>query len=101
MKYKEISKFPSVRKDLAVIVDKDVTAEELLKGIKNGGGKILQNAKVFDVYTGKGIPEGKKSLAFSLELSDPNKTMTDEEITNVLNKISDTLNKKYKAELRS
>ena len=100
MKYKEISKFPSVRKDLAVIVDKGVLAEDLQKVIKNSGGKLLQTSRVFDVYEGKGIPEGKKSIAFALELADNKKTLTDEEITAVMNKISENLNKKYKAELR-
>lgn len=100
MKYKEFSKFPSVKKDLAILVDMEIPAEELLKTIKSGGGKLLQNAKVFDLYTGKGIPEGKKSLAFSIELSDSKKTLTEEEISDTMKKIEEKLSKKYNAELR-
>ena len=69
MKYKELSKFPVVKKDIAVLVNKEVPAQELLKTIKNNGGKLLQESKVFDLYDGKGIPEGKKSIAFSVTLA--------------------------------
>ena len=101
MKYKEISKFPTVKKDIAILVDSNIPAQELQKAIKNGGGKLLQNSKVFDVYTGKGIPEGKKSIAFSIELGDNTKTLTDEIINETMNKITQNLNTKFKAELRS
>lgn len=100
MKYKEISKFPSVKKDLAFIVDKNVTASEMKKIIKSNGGKLLQNTEVFDLYEGKGIPDGKKSIAFTVELRDKNQTLTDEIITNTMNKIIDGVEKKFKAELR-
>lgn len=66
MKYKEISKFPSVKKDLAVVVDKDITSEEIATIIKKAGGSSLSRIEVFDVYTGKGIEENKKSIAYSL-----------------------------------
>ncbi len=101
MKYKEISKFPTVKKDIAILVDKDISAQELQKAIKNAGGKLLQESKVFDLYTGKGIPEGKKSIAFSIELGDSTKTLTDEIINETMNKITENLNTKFKAELRS
>ena len=100
MKYKEYSKFPSVKKDIAVLVDKSVTAQEMQKVIKANGGKLLLDSKVFDVYTGKGIPEGKVSIAFSVELGAQDKTLTDEEISNVMNKIAEGLQKKCSAELR-
>lgn len=100
MKYKEISKFPVVKKDLAVLVDKKVSAQELLKTIKNSGGKLLQKENVFDLYEGKGIPENKKSIAFSLTLGAENKTLTDEEINNCMNKIIEGLKNKNNAELR-
>ncbi len=101
MKYKEISKFPTVKKDIAILVDNDIPAQDLQKAIKNAGGKLLQESKVFDVYNGKGIPEGKKSIAFSIELGDNTKTLTDEIINETMNKITETLNNKFKAELRS
>lgn len=101
MKYKEYSKFQSVKKDLAVIVENNIESAELQKVIKANGGKLLLNSKVFDLYTGKGIPEGKKSLAFSIELGANDRTLTDEEIVGVMTKITEGLEKKFKAELRS
>ncbi len=93
MKYKEISKFPSVKKDLAIIVDKDVTAEEIAKQIKKAAGSLLLGTKVFDIYTGMGIEENKKSIAYSLEFGAQDRTLTDEEINNILEKIIATLEK--------
>ena len=101
MKYKEISKFPTVKKDISIVVDNYIPAQELQKAIKNSGGKLLQEVKVFDVYTGKGIPEGKKSVALSIELGDSTKTLTDEIILETMNKITENLKNKYKAELRT
>lgn len=101
MKYKEISKFPVVKKDLAIVVNNNVEAQELLKTIKNSGGKLLLESKVFDIYVGKGIEDGKKSIAFSVTLGAPNKTLTDEEINNVMDKIIQGLENKHKAKLRS
>lgn len=101
MKYKEISKFPSVKKDIAILVDEKITAQDLQKAIKSSGGRMLQNSEVFDLYTGKGIPEGKKSIAFSIELADTSKTLTDEEVTECMTKITENLNTKFGAELRS
>ena len=93
MKYKEISKFPSVKKDLAVIVDKDITSEEIAKQIKKAAGSLLLSSKIFDVYTGTGIDENKKSIAYSLEFGTMDRTLTDEEINNILNKIIESLEK--------
>ena len=100
MKYKELSKFPVVKKDIAVLVNKEVPAQELLKTIKNNGGKLLQESKVFDLYEGKGILEGKKSIAFSVTLGDANKTLTDEEVNKVIEKVVSGLQSKHGAELR-
>ena len=96
MKYKEISKFQSVKKDISILVDENIMAQDLQKAIKNSGGKLLQSVNVFDVYNGKGIPEGKKSIAFSVELGDSTKTLTDAEI----NKVTENLKAKFGAELR-
>ncbi len=101
MKYKEYSKFQSVKKDLAVVVDNKVEAQELQKVIKSNGGKLLLNSKIFDLYTGKGIPEGKKSIAFSVEIGANDRTLTDDEIVAVMTKITEGLEKKFNAELRS
>lgn len=100
MKYKEISKFPEVKKDLALIVDKDITASEIQIQIKKLAGSLLSNSEVFDVYTGDKISDDKKSLAFSLTFSSQERTLTDDEINNDLNKIIIGLESKFKAELR-
>lgn len=93
MKYKEISKYPSVKKDIAIVVDKNVTASEIAMQIKRAAGSLLINSEVFDLYTGKGIEEGKKSLAYSLTFGSNDKTLTDEEINAILNKIIEKLSK--------
>ena len=100
MKYKEVSKFPSVKKDLAVVVDRDVTSEEVATLIKKAAGSNLSKIDVFDVYTGKGIEENKKSIAYSLTFERMDRTLTDEEINNSLAKIIEMLEKKIGAELR-
>ena len=93
MKYKELSKYPSVKKDLAVIINKNVTAQEIATLIKKSAGSLLLNTEVFDVYTGKGIEENKKSIAYSLEFGTNDRTLTDEEINNILDKIIANLEK--------
>ena len=87
MKYKEISKFPSVKKDLAVVIDKDITSEEIAKQIKKLAGNLLLGNKIFDVYTGENIEENKKSIAYSLEFGAADRTLTDDEINAILEKI--------------
>ena len=100
MKYKEISKFPSVKKDIAVVVDKNITSDEIATVIKKAGGSSLNKIDVFDVYTGKGIDENKKSIAYSLTFEKMDRTLTDEEINESIEKIVDMLSKKLGAELR-
>ena len=87
MKYKEISKFPSVKKDLAVVIDKDITSEEIAKQIKKLAGNLLLGSKIFDVYTGENIEENKKSIAYSLEFGAADRTLIDDEINSILEKI--------------
>ena len=100
MKYQEISKFPSVKKDIAFVVDKSLTSEEIEENIKNAGGNTLTDIEIFDVYTGINIGLDKKSMAYSLTFSDNKKTLTDEEVNYLMEKIIDTVSKKCKAELR-
>ncbi|MGN1329883.1 MAG: phenylalanine--tRNA ligase subunit beta [Clostridia bacterium] len=100
MKYKEISKFPSIKKDLALVVDKKLTAQEISTKIKKYAGSMLDSQEVFDVYTGKGIDEDKKSIAFSLTFAKTDRTLTDEEINEVMEKIIAGVKKDLKAELR-
>ncbi|MBR3152975.1 MAG: phenylalanine--tRNA ligase subunit beta [Clostridia bacterium] len=100
MKYKEISKFPGIKKDLAIVVDKDIESEVIAKVIKKAAGSLLVGSKVFDVYTGIGIAPDKKSVAYSLEFRADNRTLTDEEINGCLDKIIEAVKKEFKAELR-
>ena len=93
MKYKEISKYPTVKKDIAIVVDKNITAGDIAMQIKKAAGSLLINSEVFDVYTGTGIEEGKKSLAYSLTFGSNDRTLTDEEINAILEKIIDKLSK--------
>ena len=100
MKYKEFSKFPSISKDIALVVDKNAVSKDIEKVIKSAGGSLLTNIEVFDVYTGIGVGIDKKSIAYSLTFSDMKKTLTDEEINTLMNKIIDAVSKKCSAELR-
>ena len=100
MKYKEISKFPGVTKDLAFIVSKDVTAGEIISTIKKAGGKLLKDITVFDVYTGEKVGENQKSIAFSLTFLDINKTLSDEEVMTIFNAIIEKVENTHKAQLR-
>ena len=101
MKFKEISKFPSVNKDIAVVVDKNVEASTIANQIKKSGGSILNDVKVFDIYTGKGIEDDKKSLAFSINFGKMDATLTDEEINSAMEKIIKDLENKLNAKLRA
>ena len=100
MKFKEISKFPSVTNDLAIVVDKNILAEQIENQIKKSAGPMLNSIRLFDVYTGKGIEENKKSLAFSLQFEKLNSTLTDEEINSIMQKIIKDLEVKLGAKLR-
>ena len=93
MKYKEISKYPTVNKDLSVIVDNNLESMEIAKQIKKSAGSLLIESKVFDEYKGKGIEEGKKSLTYSLSFGANDRTLTDDEINKVLEKVIASLNK--------
>ena len=94
MKYKEISKYPTVKKDIAIVVDKKITAGDIAMQIKKAAGSLLINSEVFDVYTGTGIEEGKKSLAYSLTFGSNDRTLTDEEINAKLEEMAKNYGKK-------
>lgn len=87
MKYKEISKFPNVKKDVAFVMKKDIPSVEVEKVIKKAGGKLLTNIEIFDVYTGENIGKDEKSVAYSLTFNDSKKTLTEEEITKIFENI--------------
>ena len=100
MTFKEISKYPTSSKDLALVVDKDIFAKDVEMEIKKAGGKIFQAVEVFDVYEGINIGINKKSLAFSVTFGAENRTLTDEEVNTAMQNIVDRVCKKFNAELR-
>ncbi|MGY8951417.1 MAG: phenylalanine--tRNA ligase subunit beta, partial [Flavobacteriales bacterium] len=87
IKYSEVSKFPSVKRDLSLLINKEVTFKELNAIAKQTENKILKSVNLFDVYEGDKLPEGKKSYALSFILEDNTKTLTDKYIDKVMNKL--------------
>lgn len=100
MKYKEISKFPSIKKDVAFVMDKNIESKEIETIIKKAGGNLLTNIEVFDVYTGENVGKNEKSIAYNLTFMDSKKTLTEEEVTVVFEKIIDMVENKCEAKLR-
>ncbi|MBE6044585.1 phenylalanine--tRNA ligase subunit beta [Clostridium thermopalmarium] len=98
--YTPLPKFPAVTRDIAILVDESILVQEIEDIIKNQGGKILESAKLFDVYKGKQVPEGKKSVAYALAYRGENRTLTDNDVSKVHDKIIKALEQKLGAELR-
>lgn len=96
-----LPKYPAVERDLAVVVSHDVLASDINRVIKNQGGSLLENVSLFDVYQGQQIREGFKSLAFSLRFQAIDRTLTDEEVNGLFQKIQHTLQENFQAELRT
>ncbi|MDG6259394.1 phenylalanine--tRNA ligase subunit beta [Glaesserella parasuis] len=97
---KEISRFPANKRDIAVVVDSNVPAGDLLDVARQAGGAKLVAVNLFDVYQGTNLPEGKKSLAISLTIQDTEKTLEEEEINAVLQAVLETLAQRFNAYLR-
>ncbi|WP_462264509.1 phenylalanine--tRNA ligase subunit beta [Mucilaginibacter sp.] len=98
--YKEVSKFPAVRRDLSMLVDTPVTFEQLKQIARKTERKLLKEINVFDVYQGDKLPAGKKSYALSFILQDEEKTLTDKTIDGVMQKLIYNLGKEAGAEIR-
>lgn len=99
-KYKALPKYPATSRDLAMLVDVDVNAADIEKAMTKAAGQNLTQITLFDVYTGKQVEEGKKSLAFSLTFQSNDKTLTDAEIDPAIEKIVAKLQKDFNANLR-
>ena len=100
VEYSEISKFPAVSRDLALLIDKSVEFAQVEQVARQCERKLLKKVELFDVYEGKNLPEGKKSYAVNFILQDEQKTLNDKQIDAIMNKIIDTLKKQLNAELR-
>ena len=99
-KFVDIPKFNKIRRDLALLVDKNVTYSELYEAVMKEKSSILKSVNLFDVYEGKNLPEGKKSYALSFELLNEEKTLEDKEITEMMDKIIKIFETKFQASLR-
>lgn len=98
--YKEISKFPAVKRDLALLIDKKVQFAEIEKIAYETDKKLLKSVELFDVYEGKNAEAGKKSYAVSFMLQDENATLNDKQIDKVMQKLIANLQNKLDAKLR-
>jgi len=98
--FRDIPKFNKIRRDLALLIDKNITYEELFQSAKKNKSPFIKNINLFDVYEGKNLPEGKKSYAMSFELLNEEKTLEDKEITHVMDSLIKTFQKEFSAELR-
>ncbi len=100
-KYNVVSKFPAVNLDLALIVDFHTSEKNLEQEMKKAGGDLVKDIQLFDMYTGKQIEKGKKSLAFRISYQSDRKTLTDEEVEKLQNKIIKSLEEKFNARIRT
>ncbi|MCG6899102.1 MAG: phenylalanine--tRNA ligase subunit beta [Gammaproteobacteria bacterium] len=99
-RFQPISRFPSIRRDLAVVVDAGLPVADLQVAVKQAAGDLLQELLIFDVYRGKGIETGRKSIAFGLILQDYSRTLTEQDIEGVVAQVTDQLGKEFGATLR-
>jgi len=98
--YTPLPKYPSVTRDLSLICDENVTVAEAEDIITEAAGKLLRKTRLFDIYRGTGVPEGKKSMAFSLEMRADDRTLTDTDSEQVITKVLSALQEKLNASLR-
>ena len=101
IKYKEISKYPEVFKDVAFIVDDNIKSSQIEEILKKVGGKLLESIDVFDLYKGDNVSDGKKSIAYSLVFKNNDRTLTDDEVTTIFEKMISEVEAKLGAELRN
>ena len=99
LKFKATSKYPEIKKDVAFIVDNNITNKEIMDVIKRAGGRLLTDIDIFDIY--KDIEEGKKSMAYNLKFEDSTRTLTDNEVMEVFNNIIKEVENKLNAKVRS
>ncbi len=100
IRYKKISKFPIIKRDIAVVIDEKVTFKEVSDSVKNDASDLLVNLELFDLYHGEGIEKGKKSLALGLTFQSIHGTLKDEEIENNMHNVIKGLSDRLNAKLR-
>ena len=97
IKFKEISKYPSIIKDVSFILNNNITSKEIISDIKKNSSKILSSVKVYDEYK----LDIEKSLTFTLTFMDETRTLTEDEVMNEFNKIIEVITKKYNARIKN
>lgn len=98
--FTEITKYPAVNRDIALLVSKEISHQDIIETIKSAGVKRLTDIKLFDVYQGNNIAQDKKSMAYSLTFQNPTDNLTDEEVATYMTKISTALIEKLGVEVR-
>ena len=101
IKFKKFSRFPLAQRDLSFVVDEEITSSSITDTILSKAGSNLKEINLFDIYTGKGISEGQKSLTYSLSWQAVNRTLTDDEVDKIIGRIVSFLSKKFNAKLRA
>ncbi|WP_100011998.1 phenylalanine--tRNA ligase subunit beta [Lentibacillus sediminis] len=99
--YQQIPKYPSITRDIAFILDEDIAAGDVQRVIEETGAPLVKRVRIFDVYQGEHVPDGKKSIAYSLMYQHPDKTLTDDEVEASYQKVVDTVNAQFSAYVRS
>jgi phenylalanyl-tRNA synthetase beta chain len=99
--YAEVSKFPPVIRDLAIVVDRDLALQTLKDGLRDKLPPLVQDVQLFDLYAGKGVPENKKSLAFRIVMQDTQRTLQDAEVELAVQQLVSCLEQAFAAQLRS
>lgn len=100
MVYQTLPRYPSITRDIALVVDQELPAGDLTTVIQAAGGVLLKEVNLFDLYEGEKMEEGKKSLAFSLKYFDPERTLTDEEVVTAHDRVLKSLEERFGAQLR-
>ncbi len=100
VQFHELSCYPSIRRDLAVVIDENVPVMALRQEVQVSAGALLKEMVIFDVYQGAGIETGRKSIAFGLILQDSSRTLTDDDVEVVISRVTESLTKKFGAALR-
>ena len=99
-KFEALSKFPAIRRDLALVADDNIPAGEILQQIRNSGEDLVKEISLFDVYQGPGVAEGKRSLALSLTLQHGSRTLIDQDVSSLIENVVQSLRDKFGVTLR-
>jgi len=98
--FKEVSRFPSIRRDVAIVVDESVSIDQLRESVRSEAAGLMRDLKVFDIYRGKGIEPGTKSVALGLILQETSRTLTDADADSVVAAVVARLKNDHNATIR-